>query len=1626
MHNMETPITDHQKDIVAARAQVEKDEADVLTAHTGVKQIERQLDALKSSNYNGINDNQIAKLESDYATRNADLQQKVATFTSSRKNCDDLIVRVLSSPPQQLVEKLSDEMPFLLFPVKIETRFMNTNGKAELWLRIFPDDVVIHTHERELTPEENSAGTKYWNDVFAAGTNEDLKQGIWTVLANTYGGNRALWIARETKPGNWGSVTNAADFIFPAPATTRNSSWSRAPRSKVLPDKFVFTGQLGNETLTHVGNPVPDSLRMGPDPAGVSAGISRDETTADISFTGDIEWMADFRKAVSVGMGMIIPLDPPFDTNGFDRVTVLGLKLSSDHTHGAVLLEELFENHHYGADGFSFVKQGTPTNNTEEQPSGFTSFDAGNELSYLLQNTTTSFTPSAVEIEKPDAQRFADLLGIGYDSLQLLPNSDLKDVREAMAMNIALSPGTIGYYMDEMLEKLVSDEFSRDAKAFFNNYVTGRGPLPAFRTGNQPYGVLVTSDFNAWTWSIREVGKNGGFLAALQPVLKQLQAEWERLRPQVKHASGSGNAAATLLNILALHPTSVEYHQRIATDDLTTWNYLNMAGNGTLSEFWWGIRRFIHQLLASGIGIPGDKIPRVYELEFLSRLQLLDGGVVDELPLSEDREINPYDGTNNYIDWLLNSNFETIKKQEFKNAAGETVRTPSSLLYLLLRNAYLQANAIDVKNLLLERKISQVQKVRDKSIVNVEGNEMSRMDYLKMDMQHVAPELNLGRPTMAGDFVKGGLINEQFRFAETASVTTALRLLSGLSTASLERLFAEHVDLCSYRLDAWQTGMFTHRLAMLRKGANERKTGVYLGAFGWVENLRPATGKRTPLPASALPPELAARNTQTVYEHTGNGGFIHGPSVNHAVAGAVLRSGYLTHATSADREKMSVQLTSDRVRMATHYIDGLRNGQTLSSLLGYQFERGLHDRSTDALHLDQYIYAFRKKFPLVQSGVEPVAGEAAEVIAVRNVVDGNLLLKAASTSSYPYGVADLPASGSSAASTIIDEINKLKAAFDAIGDVVMSESVFQTVQGNFDRAGAVMKAFSEGNHIPEPDVIKTPYNGRLITHRVTLHFDGNAANPWGFDLTPRANAEKGMNKWIADLLDDPQKIKCQVFATWNDVNGAITEMDDVTLAMLNIHAIDFVLMSGDDLGSGQSEVERRIAYWFRTDRGISDDVQVEIDFTGRGGSWDADVRTFFEIMPLVKSLRNVITSSRALNASDLDLPSKAQKREGSNPKGYDLHDLINDGTDGLAQGRVRVLFAKLQEHFAALALLPRDVSETAATAITDTQLTQMRERLKLIADYGIQEAFPQSATGNSLQVKQTLAQQVSSVYTQIEKTLDSAEDLLTFTHTTPLPADAKERRLEELRRQEELVMKYTEAARVLCGKSFNLLPRFSIANADAVRAAVDNERNLLRHHEVTLGNPLPVQEWLQSAACVRKPLSDVETIGNYAFTAAVSMNPAALQLPVNTAHYWVAAEYPEAFEIESDTLCLAAFLPAAFDAAATTHGLLVDDFSEVIPGKSETTGISFHYDQPNATPPQSLLLAVAPALKGHWTWSELQGILNDTLDRAKRRAVEPDLLSNSLYSQVLPGILPAYTANTEMIATDLSKNRKRN
>src|SRR5690606_24789157 len=102
--------------------------------------------------------------------------------------------------------------------------------------------------------------------------------------------------------------------------------------------------------------------------------------------------------------------------------------------------------------------------------------------------------------KKKDGQWLAEWLGVDYSTFQKTYNAALTDQCEAKAMNIALFPATIGYMMETMMQDVFSDDDMEKTRWYLNHFVSGRGPIPAIKIGNQPYGILPTTTFSNLAW----------------------------------------------------------------------------------------------------------------------------------------------------------------------------------------------------------------------------------------------------------------------------------------------------------------------------------------------------------------------------------------------------------------------------------------------------------------------------------------------------------------------------------------------------------------------------------------------------------------------------------------------------------------------------------------------------------------------------------------------------------------------------------------------------------------------------------------------------------------------------------------------------------------------------------------------------------------------------------------------------------------------------------------------------------------------------------------------------------------------------------------------------------------------
>ena len=240
--------------------------------------------------------------------------------------------------PQSVVSNLNDSIPFLLLPVRIETRFMTTLDAPELWLRVYPDDIAIHTHEKVLTTQEIAEGEKYWRFLFEAEKKDEEEQeafrkDAWSNLVLLFGPQRSAWIARQTRPLNWNAVVDlesADQLTFPQHPQSKPFEWSRAPRTNALPDKFVIMLYQGDTIAKEVlGGIIPDELFMGPDPLEADAAFVQAAEDQTLTFGSEFDWTSDFDKAVNKGMGFRIPLNADEAERGFDKMLVLGVYSSA-------------------------------------------------------------------------------------------------------------------------------------------------------------------------------------------------------------------------------------------------------------------------------------------------------------------------------------------------------------------------------------------------------------------------------------------------------------------------------------------------------------------------------------------------------------------------------------------------------------------------------------------------------------------------------------------------------------------------------------------------------------------------------------------------------------------------------------------------------------------------------------------------------------------------------------------------------------------------------------------------------------------------------------------------------------------------------------------------------------------------------------------------------------------------------------------------------------------------------------------------------------------------------------------------------------------------------------------------
>jgi hypothetical protein len=156
-----------------------------------------------------------------------------------------------------------------------------------------------------------------------------------------------------------------------------------------------------------------------------------------------------------------------------------------------------------------------------------------------------------------------------------------------------------------------------------------------------------------------------------------------------------------------------------------------------------------------------------------------------------------------------------------------------------------------------------------------------------------------------------------------------------------------------------------------------------------------------------------------------------------------------------------------------------------------------------------------------------------------------------------------------------------------------------------------------------------------------------------------------------------------------------------------------------------------------------------------------------------------------------------------------------------------------------------------------------------------------------------------------------------------------------------------------------------------------------------------IHDWIDDLARVRPNLghlSDVRLFGAALGRPALDVTVA--QLPNVPEEGWLGGTLPEAatrrgaprrwLAPDGPRLHLLLIEGASASPASIVSGLVIDEFTEVIPSATQTTGLAMHYDAPSARPPQSILLAIHPDPAGSpWDWEMVEAVLAETLDLAR-------------------------------------------
>jgi len=1012
--------------------------------------------------------------------------------------------------------------PVVMLPVRLETKFDGSN----LLVRIFPDDLMLDAHDDRLTLGEKQAVQDYLNERAQNGGGNNTEKAAWDGLVERVGKTRASYLCQLSE--------NDLNHI-----EIREDDWLQSPEAKLLPDHFMVTIYCDDAYLngnSFRGNSIRKSLQF-------LADASDPSLSGNPLFGNKSKWLCDFDTAVELGMALKIPIG---SVQEISKLVVVGLKKNASHIDTKEELQALISHQSY-TQGVGFVPYGTPSNNSEDIDSGYTDPDLDPANEFDLLTKTAEQRVSTSPYENSVARHLEKAIGFDKHFLQFIVNGDERKNELDVHLKTALWLALGDYYLVTHIKPNLSNDTRKAVWEHFRKFVSARGEYSTLRIGKQPYGILPVTNFSKWQASALDEWASEGeaqdsFLNEYQKmhdVLIKLLPKWldcaENPR-KVPRIGQSGDTDQELLQILAMQPGSQQQDIRaVVSSPFFIWlaDKIGREFFGQASNFELGagsedpLRQWVETMLTSRQDTE-VLLAEIGQTLGLAADEISDSTILDLFGWGESNPLGfelINDSTSNSLDYLQQlTNVESIPAFD----------KDKPLLFDLVRRGLTYQNN--------ETHQIKLTGTLPRSIKNDTGHityvvEIYVVEGERVDKETPLLKLSYGSPH-SPTFVevkspyKGTVSKidvQQLQFVEPDESVILLRIprfankkiadaMSILNNATkgtnpslnnvlLEGMTRDTLDLHSHRLDAWFTSFASKRLQSMRAHVNNSSgsngQGMYVGAYGWVENLK--------------------KGEKTYSKH--EGGYIHAHSVDQAAAAAVLRNSFLSELEEGQpANAFHMNLSSSRVRHGWRLHEGIQQGQDVGALLGYQFERLLHEHGKDE-HVDD----FRKLFPLNPKPRATYGGDIAEAtIQPRNVVNGLKLVQ--EWEKYDESSGTEPYTNHFNDNTLKPLFIRVLDAKDASSDLLLTESVYQLVKGNYERANAAMNAYNGDTVPPQLESIQTPKNGIYYKQRLAYLFNHKPFVESDNDLPAqglKAYAEPTLHHWYSNLLGDMHNIVCE-------------------------------------------------------------------------------------------------------------------------------------------------------------------------------------------------------------------------------------------------------------------------------------------------------------------------------------------------------------------------------------------------------------------------------------------------------------------------------------------------------------------